>query len=158
MQNIIKYYLLNLSSLQILFTLEYIKLPQSLKKIGDDIVGNSFLKNSKVRYLDIPDSVKSIGKNAFSGMRLKAIIISDNTKVDEITFNESELETIYCRGEVEKCRANLEEALESVGLEDVEILPVLQAPDFEKLSISSSDIEESENNSESSSVISDSIE
>ena len=68
------------------------------------------------------------------------------------------VETIYCRGDIEKCRANLEEALENVGLEDTEILPASQAPDFEKLSISSSDIEESENNSESSSVISDSIE
>ena len=155
--------------------LKQVDLPNSIKVIGSGAFQDSALKkiklsnnlniikeeafdNTKLEYVNIPDTVEEIWRNAFRNTPLKAIVISEDTEIHPLAFAGTKLQTVYCKGSVKLCKQKLADKLENLGLDEVEFLPASQAPDFEKLSISSSDIEESEDNSEASSVISDSIE
>jgi len=59
----------------------------------------------------VPDSVKAIGLNAFTGnWYLQNIVLSENvTSIDSLAFNDR-IKSIYCTGNVDVCRENVGEA------------------------------------------------
>lgn len=83
-----------------------LNLPKYLKTIGK----RSF-SGAKISELNIPDSVVFIGDDAFEDTKLSYIIISDTTEVSDKAFENATIDVIYCRGDVDTCKENLEDAV-----------------------------------------------
>ena len=122
--------------------LESLKLPKSLESIESGVFGSTKIKNlelpqylrtinkdafeyTKISELNIPDSVIFIDEGAFRKAKLSYLIISDTTEVEEKAFEDATIGTVYCRGDVEVCKENLEDAVpettEFVSLEELRI-------------------------------------
>lgn len=122
--------------------LESLKLPKSLESIESGVFGSTKIKNlelpqylrtinkdafeyTKISELNIPDSVIFIDEGAFRKAKLSYIVISDTTEVSEEAFEDATIGTVYCRGDVEVCRENLEDAVpettEFVSLEELRV-------------------------------------
>ena len=91
--------------------LENIKLSKSLKSIG-----NAAFYGTKISELNIPDSVVYIADEAFSAgyydkIHLSYLVISDTTEVADSAFKNVIIDTVYCRGDLDTCKENLEDAI-----------------------------------------------
>lgn len=100
--------------------LKKVKLSQNLKSIGDSAFGDT-----EISGVDIPDSVLYVGKYAFATSEFTTLTISDDTEVsNDAFFNETlvlemgqkahyqKLKTVYCRGDIETCKENLENEID----------------------------------------------
>ena len=82
-----------------------------VETIGAASFNSVFLHADSPKSLIIPDSVKAIGQNAFTGnLYLQNIVLSENvTFIDSLAFDSS-LQTIYCTGNIDVCKTNVGEA------------------------------------------------
>lgn len=97
-----------------------LNLPKSLKTIG----WYAF-SEIKISELDIPDSVVFIDEGAFEETTLSYLIISDTTEVSDKAFKDAKIGTVYCRGNVEVCKENLEYAVpETTEFKSVSEMPI----------------------------------
>lgn len=81
--------------------LEYVQLPESLNTIGDAAFINTALKE-----ITIPKNVGSIGENAIPGENMETIIVDEQnayyTAVDNVLFNKNMTELkVYCAKKVD---------------------------------------------------------
>ncbi|MBR1915980.1 MAG: leucine-rich repeat domain-containing protein [Alphaproteobacteria bacterium] len=83
-----------------------------IETIGDASFNGVFWYADSPIIFVVPDSVKTIGQNAFTGnnMYLQNIILGENvTSIDTEAFDSS-LQTIYCTGDIDVCKTNVGEA------------------------------------------------
>ena len=82
-----------------------------IESIGDASFNGVFwYADSPITFV-VPDSVKTIGQNAFTGnWYLQNIVLGENvTSIDTEAFDSS-LQTIYCTGDINVCKTNVGEA------------------------------------------------
>lgn len=122
--------------------IESLKLPESLETLGNYAFKETEIKNlelpkslktiphyafayTKISELNVPDSVIFIDEGAFREAKLSYLIISDTTEVADEAFKDATIGTVYCRGDVDTCKENLEDAVpettEFVSLEELRI-------------------------------------
>ena len=124
--------------------LENLNLPESLETLGNYAFKETKIKTlklplslktiphyafayTKISELVIPDSVIFIDDGAFREAKLSYLVISDTTEVSSEAFKDATIGIVYCRGDVDTCKENLEDALpEATGFVSLEELRVRQ--------------------------------